>query len=136
VRFPGARKALLNGREPDCRKWGIRAEKRGKTCSYEVVGAFSDLFGIIGKKGLGIDQQGSERRDHRDRLTGDVHRKGEVWTVLKGSKEGRIDVWFRQPDGKSHTWDDDAASIDEWFERLEDRKNVRTRKSTVRLRRP
>ena len=58
-------------------------------------------------------------RDHRNRPTGDVHRKGEVWTVLKGSKEGRIDVWFRQPDGKSHTWDDDAASINEWFEMIQ-----------------
>jgi hypothetical protein len=73
-------------------------------------------------------------RDHRNRPTGDVHRKGEVWTVLRGSKEGRIDVWLRQPDGKSQTWDDDAVSIDEWFERMAKEKKVRTRKSTIRPR--
>lgn len=67
----------------------------------------------------------------RNRPTGDVHRKGEVWSVLRGSKEGRIDVWFRQPDGQSHTWDDDAASIGEWFELIDESKKVRTRKSKL-----
>ncbi len=65
-------------------------------------------------------------RDHRNRPTGDVHPKGEIWTVLRGSKEGRVDVWFRQADGKPHTWDDDSVSIDEWFERLGDTKKVRS----------
>jgi hypothetical protein len=69
-------------------------------------------------------------RDHRNRSTGQVHRKDEVWTVLQGSDVGRIDVWFRQPDGKSCTWGDDAASIDEWFERLTREKRVRSRKFT------
>ncbi|MBI3986661.1 MAG: hypothetical protein HY343_07070 [Lentisphaerae bacterium] len=75
-------------------------------------------------------------KDHRNRPTGDIHRKGEVWTVLRGSKEGRIDVWFRQPDGKPHTWDDTPKSIEEWFEVVKKEKRVRTtRKFTVRFRR-
>ena len=65
-------------------------------------------------------------RDHRNRPTGIVHRKGEVWTVLRGSNVGRIDVWFRQPDGDSHTWDDNTASIEEWFEVMKKKKRVRT----------
>jgi hypothetical protein len=64
-------------------------------------------------------------RDHRNRPTGEVHGKGEVWTVLRGSKDGRIDIWFRQPDGKSHTWDDDSVSIEEWFEVVKKEKKVR-----------
>lgn len=52
---------------------------------------------------------------HDGRPTGIVHRKGEVWTVLSGSKGDRV-VFLRQPDGKRHTWDDDP-SIFETFQR-------------------
>jgi hypothetical protein len=50
-------------------------------------------------------------RDH----TGKVYPKGEVWTVLSGSKEKPVAVWFRQANGERHTWDDDQ-SIFETFE--------------------
>ena len=62
-------------------------------------------------------------RDHRNRPTGKINRKGEVWTVQRGANEGRIDVWLKQPDGEMHTWDDDNVSIDEWFERIDADKN-------------
>ena len=61
-------------------------------------------------------------RDHRNRPTAKIHRKGEIWIVLRGSNVGRIDVWFRQPDGTSHTWDDNLESINEWFEVLKGKK--------------
>lgn len=50
--------------------------------------------------------------------TGKVYPAGEVWTVLSGSKDDPRVVWFRQADGERHTWSDDRAEIDEWFERL------------------
>ena len=75
-------------------------------------------------------------RDHRNRPTGAVHRQGEVWTVLKGSVEGGNDVWFAEPNGKAHTWDDNSASIDEWFERMKGMKRFRIRESTARIRSP
>jgi hypothetical protein len=51
--------------------------------------------------------------------TGEVQKKGEIWTVLPGSKEDPGIVWLRQPDGERHTWDDDE-SIFEVFEVLDD----------------
>lgn len=48
-------------------------------------------------------------RDYRGKLTGEVHRKGEIWSVLRGAKEKPVVVWLRQPDGKPHTWDDDES---------------------------
>ena len=56
--------------------------------------------------------------DHTGKPTDVVHPAGEVWTVLSGSKKDSGVVWFRQADGERHTWDDDAAEIDEWFTRL------------------
>jgi hypothetical protein len=49
--------------------------------------------------------------------TGEVHRRGEEWTVLTGITTDPV-LWFGQPDGERCTWDDDAASVDEWFERI------------------
>lgn len=56
-------------------------------------------------------------RDHRNRPTGDMHPKGEIWTVLPDSCSTRRDLWFRQADGELHTWDDDQ-SVSDWFERV------------------
>jgi hypothetical protein len=56
--------------------------------------------------------------DHTGKATGVAHAPGEVWTVLSGSEDDPGVVWFRQADGHRHTWDDDAAQIDEWFKRL------------------
>ena len=47
-------------------------------------------------------------RDHDDTPTGEVHRAGEVWTVLCGSVEQPPVIWLRQPDGQSHVWSDDS----------------------------
>jgi len=55
--------------------------------------------------------------DHRGKATGDVHRAGEIWLVTRGSAEPPLDLWLRQPDGKAHTWSDDAHFW-EWFERI------------------
>ncbi len=56
-------------------------------------------------------------RDYKNRPTGEVHPKGEIWTVLRGSiVKGEVDVWFRQADGEVHSWDDNRESIAEWFE--------------------
>lgn len=49
--------------------------------------------------------------------TGTVHRAGEEWLVLTGITTDPV-LWFRQPDGERSTWDDDTASVDEWFERM------------------
>ncbi len=49
--------------------------------------------------------------------TGKVYRAGEEWTVLTGITSDPV-LWFRHDDGERHTWNDDAASVDEWFERL------------------
>ena len=53
--------------------------------------------------------------DYRGRPTGTVHPVGEVWVVLSGLKSDPV-LWFRQPDGERCTWDDDAESVEEWFE--------------------
>ncbi|MEM8672240.1 MAG: hypothetical protein AAGG48_32295 [Planctomycetota bacterium] len=53
-------------------------------------------------------------RDHTGSATGKVHPAGETWHVLAGVRSDSV-VWFRQPDGSRHTWDDDAESISEWF---------------------
>ena len=53
-----------------------------------------------------------------DGPTGEVRPAGEVWTVLTGITSDPV-LWFRQADGERCTWDDEAASVDEWFERLE-----------------
>ena len=47
--------------------------------------------------------------------TGKVHPCGEEWTVLPGIATDPV-LWFREPDGERCTWDDDAASVIEWFE--------------------
>ena len=49
--------------------------------------------------------------------TGQRLKKGGVWQVLAGSKEKPVVVWLRQPDGKTHTWDDDLSTFDS-FSRL------------------
>lgn len=54
-------------------------------------------------------------RDHNGKPTGEVYPKGEIWTVLSGIKSDPV-LWFRQADGERHTWDDDAAHVNEWFE--------------------
>ncbi len=56
-------------------------------------------------------------KDHNDKPTGKIYRKGEVWTVLPSSKEPPVVVWFRQADGEPHTWDDDQ-SIYHTFQRI------------------
>jgi hypothetical protein len=55
--------------------------------------------------------------NHEGKPTGKTYPAGEVWTVLTGSRQDPGVVWFRQADGERHTWDDDAAQIDEWFRR-------------------
>lgn len=49
--------------------------------------------------------------------TGIVHRAGEEWIVLAGIATDPV-LWFRRPDGQRCTWDDDEASVDEWFARI------------------
>jgi hypothetical protein len=50
-------------------------------------------------------------------FTGKVCRAGEDWVVLPGIATDPV-LWLRQADGERHTWDDNPASVDEWFERL------------------
>ena len=56
-------------------------------------------------------------RDRRGKPTGDVHRAGEIWTVINGAAEPPLDVWLRRPDGERHTWSDDADFWN-WFEKV------------------
>jgi hypothetical protein len=39
----------------------------------------------------------------------------EEWIGLPGVKTDPV-LWFRQADCDRHTWGDDKASVDEWFE--------------------
>lgn len=55
--------------------------------------------------------------DHKSQPTGAVHRVGEIWTVVRGSAEEPRVLWLHEPNGSSHTWDDDAGFWD-WFERV------------------
>jgi len=45
--------------------------------------------------------------DHTGAATGEVHRAGEIWSVLPGAAEEPVVVWLRQADGETHTWSDD-----------------------------
>jgi hypothetical protein len=54
-------------------------------------------------------------RDHRGRSAGPMHRRGEVWFVLRGAAEEPRVIWLRQADGGTHTWNDDA----EFFQTFE-----------------
>ncbi len=69
--------------------------------------------------GLVAGQQLALRKDlgifnHMGDPTGEVHLAGEIWQVLPGVKSDTV-RWFRRPDGERHIWDDDTASIAEWF---------------------
>ena len=54
---------------------------------------------------------------HAGKPTGEIHRKGEEWVILAGITTDPV-LWFRQADGERCTWDDDASSVEEWFERI------------------
>ena len=54
-------------------------------------------------------------RDHKGNHTGIVHPKGERWRVLPGITSDPV-LWFLPPDGRECTWDDESASVNEWFE--------------------
>jgi len=58
-------------------------------------------------------------KDHRGKPTGEVHRAGEIWSVINGSAVPPLDLWLRQPDGHRHTWTDDD-SFWTWFERVDE----------------
>jgi hypothetical protein len=50
--------------------------------------------------------------------TGQIHPRGELWTVLTGTAAEPGVLWLRQADGELHTWDDDQT-VFEVFERVE-----------------
>jgi len=54
-------------------------------------------------------------KDPDGTIVGLVHKAGEIWEVIQGSKEPPIVVWLRRPDGEQHTWED-SASIFDFFE--------------------
>ena len=56
-------------------------------------------------------------RDQKGVPTGVVHRAGEIWKVSSCPATLPIDVWLKQPDGKRHTWSDDADFL-HWFEKV------------------
>ena len=53
-------------------------------------------------------------RDTRGKPTGTVHKKGEIWTVLHGSKDDPGVVRLLQADGRLHFWDDEATIFDQF----------------------
>lgn len=55
--------------------------------------------------------------DRNGQATGAIHPCGEEWTVLPGISTDPV-LWFQRSDGERCTWDDDAISIDEWFEKI------------------
>ncbi len=64
--------------------------------------------------------------DYNNKPTGEIRSKGEIWTVIPGADDGRVDVWFLQSNGERRTWDDDRSSIDEWFEIVTPKKTKRS----------
>lgn len=54
-------------------------------------------------------------RDHHGKPTGNIHPVGEQWTVLAGVSTDPV-LQFKQADGSRHFGDDNAASVNEWFE--------------------
>ena len=58
-------------------------------------------------------------QDHGGRPTGEIHRAGEIWSVINGSAVPPLDLWLRQPDGERHTWSDDD-DFWTWFERVDE----------------
>lgn len=64
-------------------------------------------------------------RDHLNRPTGEVHVKGEVWTVLPDCCGLHHDLWLEQPDGSPHTWDDSKDTVREWFDLVKPRRKAR-----------
>jgi hypothetical protein len=46
--------------------------------------------------------------DSKGTLTDEVHKAGEVWTVIAGAAEEPRALWLRQADGEIHTWSDDS----------------------------
>jgi hypothetical protein len=69
--------------------------------------------------------------DYKNKPTGQVRSKGEIWTVIPGADDGRVDVRFMQGDGGRRTWDDDRTSIDEWFEVVSPKKTKRSPKKPL-----
>jgi|ERR1044071_2123710 hypothetical protein len=55
-------------------------------------------------------------RDHKGKPIGKVHSPGEIWCVVRGAAEEPQVLWVREPDGRSHTWDDND-NFWGWFER-------------------
>jgi hypothetical protein len=55
-------------------------------------------------------------RDHKGKPSGKIHPSGEIWSVVRGAAEEPRVLWLREPDGQSHTWDDDD-NFWAWFER-------------------
>ena|SRR2546428_360271 len=47
--------------------------------------------------------------DNKGQPTGKVEREGEIWSLLRGSKEPPVVVWLRQTDGAPHTCGGRAA---------------------------
>jgi hypothetical protein len=58
-------------------------------------------------------------RDHRGEPTGKVNPAGEIWEVLVGITSDPV-LWFRCPDGSRHTWDDEASTVEKWFQVIEE----------------
>lgn len=56
-------------------------------------------------------------RNSHNRPTGKTHAVGEIWTVVRGAAKDLRVLWLHEPDGTSHTWDDDQGFWD-WFERV------------------
>jgi tetratricopeptide (TPR) repeat protein len=66
---------------------------------------------------------------YKNRPTGEVHPKGEICTVLRGSIfDGEVELWVRLLDGKETGWEDKRESISEWFEYIK-RNNKGNKKS-------
>jgi hypothetical protein len=53
-------------------------------------------------------------KDHLGKPTKTVYQKGEIWSVLQGTKKV---LWLRRSDGSIHTWDDDE-SVHEVFKKI------------------
>lgn len=48
-------------------------------------------------------------QDHCGRPTGKVHKSGEIWIIVRGTTDDSPVLWLHEPNGTSHTWDDDQS---------------------------
>jgi hypothetical protein len=90
---------------------------------WKLHGPTADNIFLEYKCGLRAGQRVRLRKDlpitRSDGTLVEVTPCGQIWEVLPGVHSDPV-LWFREPSGERHTWDDDPALVAEWFEIVSD----------------